>query len=163
MKTISNETGLTLNQSKTGRLLRVALPGALAGGILLIVYFLGVRAIGYHENTYLRWLNFVLIIPVSLFTINRYLKSGTGKTYLEALASSIFACLGSYSFLSLFTFVYLHIDVAFMEMLYQKAFPELDLSPLSIVILLVFEGAVGSTIISFVLMQFYKDQMRNAA
>ncbi len=163
MKTISSETELSLDQSKSGRIFRVALPGALAGGILLIAYFLCILVVGYHTQTNLRWANFVLIIPVSIFTINRYLKSSTGRTYIEALGSSIMACLGSFFILSVFMFIYLNIDVSFMDLLYQRALPELELSPLSIFMLIMFEGMVGSTIISFVLLQYFKDRIRNVA
>ncbi len=163
MKTISNESEISLDQSRSRRIGKVALPGVLAGGVLLIVYYLIILAFGKHTNTDLRWINFVLIIPVLLLTIKRYLKSGTGKTYVEALMSSIVSGIGAYAILSLFMFIYLNIDHKFMDMLYQQAYPELALNPLSIVLMLMFEGAVGSAIISFVLMQFYKDHMRNAA
>lgn len=163
MKTISSDTAVPENQLRSHRSLRVALPGAIGGGILLVGYFLIVMSIGKHQSTDLRWINFVLIIPVILITIKRYLKSGSGKTYVDALMSSIISGIGSYAILSLFMFIYLNIDHEFMNMLYQQAYPELALNPLSVVLMLMFEGAVGSTIISFVILQFYKDHMRNAA
>ncbi|HMT27844.1 MAG TPA: hypothetical protein PKD91_01055 [Bacteroidia bacterium] len=164
MKSYANENILTPHKSNSsGGILRAALPGALFGGILLIAYFLIVKALGYHHQTNLRWINFVIIVPISAFAISSYIRNTKGKTYLSAFIHSISACLGSYFILAIFMLIYLLIDQSFMNELRNLAYPELQLNQLSIFLLIMGEGVLGSVVVSFVVLQFFKDSVRNAA
>lgn len=163
MKQYSDKTETYSNNATTNRVLRIAVPAAIAGGLVLIIYFLLVKAMGYYLQTNLRWINYILMIPVSIYAVQKYISTTSGKTYLEALWISIIAYGGAYFVLGLFMFVYLSIDVQFMNHLHQLALPELQLNPIGILMLLVGEGVIGGAVISFIVLQFFKDQIRNVA
>lgn len=163
MTQYSEKTGTYSNNATSNRVVRIAVPAAIAGGIVLIIYFLIVKAMGYYLQTNLRWINYILMIPVSIYAVQKYISTTSGKTYLEALWISIIAYGGAYFVLGLFMFVYLSIDVQFMNHLHQLALPELQLNPIGILMLLVGEGVIGGAVISFIVLQFFKDQIRNVA
>jgi len=142
---------------------KISLPAGIVGGVLLIIYFLIIRSMGIHMQTNLRWVNFILIIPVVIYSLNKYVDYAHAKTYLKAFvvswASSLIASLS----LGIFMVVYLFADAEFMNFLYEQAYPELQLTQLGIFALIMFEGLIGGVIISFVTLQFFKDRIRKVA
>lgn len=141
--------------------LTIALPAAAFGGILLITFFLLIRLLGYESITALRFLNFVLLIPVIIYSIKKYINTIHGKSYLEALRVSAIAFAGSYAILAMFMFFYLMvIDPAFMVYLNQTAVPGIKLNAFGVMALLLGEGCIGAVILSFVTLQYYKVHLK---
>lgn len=163
MTQYSDKTGTYSNNTIANRVARIAVPAAIAGGIVLIIYFLIVKALGYYLQTNLRWINYILMIPVSIYAVQKYISSSSGKTYLEAMVVSIIAYSGAYFVLGLFMFIYLSIDVQLMNHLYQLALPELQLNPIGVLMLLIGEGVIGGAVISFIVLQFFKNQISKVA
>ncbi len=143
--------------------LSIAVPASIIGGIVLIIYFMLLKFGSYHLNTNLRWFNYLLLVPGVFYTLNRYVVAASGKTYLQAFLVSFISILGSIFILAIFMTIYLYIDHPFMEQVYQSAFPELQLTPMSVFLLLIGEGVIGGLILSFVVLQFFKDRIHNAA
>lgn len=142
---------------------RIAIPAGIIGGFALIVYFLIIRLLDLHLQTSLRWINFLLVIPVMIYALNKYINTATSKTYLEALVVSITSCITAYAILALFMVGYLFYDSAFMEQLHQASLPELQLTYLSVFLLIMLEGVVGGVVLSFVMLQFFIEKIRKAA
>ena len=161
MKTISNDNAITRRQSITASILRISVPGAMVGGILLILYFVIVKSLGYQLQTNLRWINYIIVLPVSAYSIIKYINTTTEKSYLSAMLHSIVSCLGSFVILALFMFIYLFVDQTFMYQLHQLAYPELQINQLSIFILIIGEGILGSVLVSFIVLQFFKYRIRD--
>ncbi len=142
----------------------ISLPAAIAGGVILILYFLLLSMLGLQEVTPLRFLNFVLLIPVVIYSIRTYLNNFHNKSYLEAFRVSVLAFWGSYAILALFMIVYLlAINPAFMVYLQTVAIPGIKLNAFGAAALLIGEGIVGAIVLSFVILQFYKDKLKRVA
>ena len=111
--------------------------------------------------TALRFLNFVLLIPVIIYSLKKYVDTVHGKSYMEALRVSAFSFVGAYAILALFMFFYLMvIDPAFMVYLNQTAVPGIKLNPFGVMALLIGEGCIGAVILSFVTLQYYKVRLK---
>lgn len=149
--------------STSSYIYRIAFPAGLAGGLSLIVYFLIIKALGYYMQTNLRWVNFLIVIPVMIYAINKYVNTATSKTYLETLVVSAISCIAAYFVLGIFMVGYLFYDTALMEYLYQSSLPELQLTQLSVFLIIMMEGIVGGIVLSFVFLQFFIDRIRKAA
>ena len=104
--------------------LSISLPSAILGGAMLITFFLVMSLMGYESMTSLRFLNFVILIPVIIYSQRTYLNHFHDKSYMEALRVSILSFLGSYAILAVFMFVYMWvIDPAFLTYLQKFALP----------------------------------------
>ncbi len=142
----------------------ISLPAAITGGIILIVYFLLTTLLGYQTVTELRFLNFVFLIPIVIYSQRSYVLNVTDKSYLECLRVSILSVIGAYALLAAFMFFYLFvIDQAFMQYLQEYAVPGVKLNPFGVVALLLGEGSIGAVILSYVTLQFYKDRIKRMA
>ncbi len=142
----------------------ISLPAAIAGGVTLILYFLLLSILGLQEVKPLRFLNFVFLIPVVIYCIRTYVNNFHNKSYLEAFRVSLLAFWGSYAILALFMIVYLLvINPAFMVYLQTYAVPGIKLNAFGAAALLIGEGSVGAVVISFVILQFYKDRLKRVA
>lgn len=142
----------------------IALPGAIAGGIILIVYFLLISMLGYQTSTPLRFLNFVLLIPVIIYSLKTYVKNVKGKSYLEAFKIAVFSFFGAYLILAVFMFFYLVvIDRELLVYLRTYVVPGVKLNAFGAAAMIIGEGAVGAVVLSFVVLQFFKDSLRRVA
>jgi len=142
----------------------ISLPAAAFGGAMLITFFLLVSLLGFETATGLRFLNFVLLIPVIIYSVRTYVNTMHQRSYLEAMRVSILSFIGSYAILALFMFFYLMvINPAFMDYLNQTVVPSTKLNPFGVFALLLGEGCVGAVILSYVVLQYYKDQLKRMA
>lgn len=142
----------------------ISLPAAIAGGVVLIIYFMLLSLFDLQGQTELRFINFVLLIPVVIYSIRTYMKNFHNKSYLEALRVSILAFWGSYAILAAFMIIYLLIiNPSFMEYLQTYAVPGVKLNAFGAAALLIGEGSVGAVVLSFVTLQFFKDKLKRMA
>lgn len=163
MNTYPDKIVDTSQSSTSSYVFRIAVPSGIIGGVLLIIYFFIVRSLGYHMQTNLRWINFLLVIPVMIYVINKYIHVATSKTYLETLVVSAISCITAYFVLAIFMVGYLFYDTSFMEYLYRSSLPELQLTQLGVFLIIMMEGIVGGIVLSFVFLQFFIDRIRKAA
>ena len=139
----------------------IALPAAAFGGALLISFFLLMSLLGYETMTGLRFLNFILLIPIIVNAIKNYVNTVHGKSYLEAFRVSVLSFAGSYVILAVFMFVYLMvIDPALMVYLNEHAVPNIKLNAFGVTALLLGEGLIGGVLLSYVTLQHYKDRLK---
>ncbi|MDQ3051482.1 MAG: hypothetical protein M3Q95_11395 [Bacteroidota bacterium] len=142
----------------------ISLPAAITGGIILIVYFLLTTLLGYQTVTELRFLNFVFLIPIVIYSQRSYVNNVSDKSYLECLRVSFLSVMGAYAMLAAFMVFYLFvIDRSFMIYLQEYAVPGVKLNPFGAAALILGEGTIGAVILSFVTLQFYKDRIKNMA
>ncbi len=142
----------------------IVLPSAIAGGIILIVYFLLISMLGYETSTSLRFLNFILLIPVIVYSLNSYITKAHNKSYLEAMRIAIFSFFGSYLMLAIFMFFYLIlIDRELLVYLRTYVVPGVKLNAFGAAAMIIGEGAIGAVVLSFVVLQFFKDRIRKVA
>ncbi len=138
----------------------ICIPAALMGGALLITYFLIVSLIGYEDQTGLRFLNFVLLIPVIIYALSTYVNTVHKKSYMEAFRVSVLSFIGSYAILALFMFIYLMVlNPDFMTTL-QTQLPMLKLNAFGVVALLMGEGCIGAVVLTYIAMQHFKTKIR---
>ncbi|MBK6640770.1 MAG: DUF4199 domain-containing protein [Bacteroidia bacterium] len=162
LSTSVNES--TESNLKSSEIIRIVLPYAFVGGILIILYFLIMRFTGHYQITGLRSLNYLIMIPVIYFAIKAYISKAHDRSYLKGFLSGISTYLISYSLLSLFMILYLAFaDPVLMTYLYNSAYPELQLTPVGVGALLIGEGIIAGLITSFLIMQNFKDDIRKAA
>jgi len=142
----------------------ISLPAAIAGGIILIAYFLILSMLGLETVTELRFINFILLIPIVIYSLRTYVNTAHGKSYLEAFRVSILSFFGSYLILAVFMLFYLLvIDKVFMAYLQEYVIPGVKLNAFGAMALIIGEGAIGSVILSFVILQFYKSRIKRMA
>lgn len=159
---VNNEA--TESQFKSSEIGRIVLPYAFVGGILIILYFMLMRFTGYYQNTGLRSINYLILIPFTYYSIKAYISKGHGRSYLKGFLAGIISYLISYSLLSLFMMLYLAFaDNQLMTYIYNSAYPELQLTPVGVGLLLIGEGIIAGLITSFLIMQNFKDDIRKAA
>jgi hypothetical protein len=148
----------------TALLTRLAVPYILVGGSLLIIYFLILKAFGLHLITELRWFNFILLAPVIAKVSQKYISTSHGKSYLENFGLNFITFIGAFLILSIFMFFYLSfLDHQLMEVVRQSAFPELQLTPFNVCVLIMGEAVVAGVIISFATTQYYQYRIRKMA
>lgn len=139
----------------------IALPAALMGGTILITYFLIVALLGYEKVTRLRFFNFVLMIPVIIYSLSTYVNNFHRKSYMEAFRVSVLSYVGSYALLSLFMFVYLMVlNPGFLVYLQTEQFPFLKLNAFGVVAMLLGEGSIGAVVLTFISMQHFKTRIK---
>ena len=143
-------------------MVKSALPYGLWGGLALIAFFLIMKLLNLHTQTLIRGVNFLILVPFVVACLNHYSKDSKHSYYLKSLLVGYYTFLVSYILIAAFMFVYLSfIDNTFMELLQEKNAFYVNLSPLSVSLLLLMEGAVMGIIISFVTMQYFKSRTRN--
>lgn len=125
-----------------------------------MTYFLLISLIGYEEMTGLRFLNFVLLIPVIIYALSTYVNTVHKKSYMEAFRVSVLSVMGSYAILALFMFIYLMVlNPDFLTYL-QASLPMLKLNAFGVAALLMGEGSIGAVVLTFVAMQHFKTRIR---
>jgi hypothetical protein len=141
--------------------LSIAIPAAIMGGTILITYFLLIALMGYETVTQLRFVNFVLLIPVLVYAIKTYLNTVHRKSYMEAFRVSVLSYLGSYAILAIFMFIYLMVlNPDFLTYLQVQAFPLLKLNAFGVMAMLLGEGSIGAVVLSFVVLQYFKSRIK---
>ena len=154
-KTVQHTASTTKNPNYA-----ICIPAALMGGAMLVTYFLLISLIGYEEMTGLRFLNFVLLIPVIIYALSTYVNTVHRKSYMEAYRVSVLSVMGSYAILALFMFIYLMVlNPDFLTFL-QTRLPMLKLNAFGVAALLMGEGSIGAVVLTFIAMQHFKTRIR---
>lgn len=147
----------TIDRNKAS-VFRFALPYGLAAGISYVLLFLLFSLVGLGDNPTLRVINFIILIPVVFFAIKKY-KNFTdgGMNYLEGLGVGAIVSAVSFGILSVFVLVYLSlINPGFYNELVQNTQVGRYLTPSSASIWIFSEGITAGPIITFILMQYFK-------
>ena len=154
-KTIQN-TGTTSRNPNYA----ICLPASLMGGALLVTYFLLISLIGYEDVIGLRFVNYILLIPVIIYALSTYVNTVHKKSYMEAFRVSVLSFMGSYAIMAVFMFIYLMVlNPDFLTFL-QSKMPTLKLNAFGVVALLLGEGSIGAVVLTFVAMQHFKTRIR---
>ncbi len=134
--------------------------GAITGGIILILYFLILALTNYYTILGLRYLNFMLLIPLIVISIKRYLNTTYDKSSFEAFVISFLTIVGSYCLLAVFIVVYITlIDRNFLHYVQNHLPGNIYLDVPVIAFGLLAEGIAGGVVLSFILLQFFKKRM----
>ena len=142
----------------------ISLLGAVTGGIILVLYFLIIAMTGYHTTTGLRFLNFILLLPLIIISLRRYVENVTAKSYFDAFRISFMTFLGSYVILAFFMILYLTvIDADFMEFISVNMIPDSKLTVFGVAALIIGEGFIGGALVSFLIIQVFKNRIRRFA
>lgn len=142
---------------------------SIKAGIIIcagyIIYFIFMKYMNLLGIAELRSLNF-LILLIGLFLTFRYyrLKSQMHIEYLKGLSLGIFTSIISIVLFAIFIFTYFsEIDPPLLQQLKNSA-PVIGqyLTPFSAAFTIILEGGISGLIISFALMQYYKNDPSNA-
>jgi hypothetical protein len=142
---------------------------ALRSGLLLAAcltaYFLLMKVLGFVEIQGLRVLNIFIVFAVLVYTIRTYrLRAGSTVVYLEGIALGFYTvAIGAVVF-AIFLFIYLRLlDHALYEHLKANA-PMINdyFSPLLASITVMAELMIAGLILSFALMQYYKNDNKHS-
>jgi intracellular sulfur oxidation DsrE/DsrF family protein len=156
------ESNLMENRSVQKRsIFKYAFKYGILGGVCYIALFFLFKLLGLIETLELSLINIIVMAIVAFKALSNFKEDAYrqhGKmNYLQGYGTAFFTCAVSFAFLALFMFFYLSIlDKGFMAFLQTKQVSGLALNPLSISIVLFFEGAGMGIIIALVLMQYFK-------
>ena len=154
-KTIQNTASSSRNPNYA-----ICIPASLMGGALLVTYFLLITLLGYEDVTGLRFINFILLIPVIIYALSTYVNTVHKKSYMEAFRVSVLSFMGSYAILAVFMFIYVMVlNPDFLTYL-QTKLPMLKLNAFGVMALLMGEGSIGAVVLTFVAMQHFKTRIR---
>jgi len=126
----------------------------------MILYFLLMKSLGLADVAELRFLNFVIAGAGAAAAIRYYNKRTQSHIrYLEGLNLSFTAILSSAVFFAIFVYFYFAaIDPELLAVIKKDA-PVMGtyLTPFSASVSVIAEGVVSGLILSFALMQYFKD------
>lgn len=131
--------------------------------VALAAFFLIMRAFGLHEILAFRYLNFIFLASVVLiaFTLYRKRFNYEGIRYLTGIKMGIHInLLGSFLF-AVFMGIYLSADTSFMEYIQHHGEFGRFLTPIRAAGGLFIETFAAGAILSYSLMQLYKDEEFN--
>lgn len=141
------------------------IPYALFTSGALIVYFLLMKLAGLETNFYLRSLNlFIMIAGLFFLYRNTFVRgSDEGVGYLEGLLMGVQLTLISVVIFIVFLGVYIRfLDPEFMQVLESTGlWATSGVSITQAVIGILVEGLASGFMISFILMQYFKDIIPN--
>lgn len=135
----------------------------LLTALALIVYFLLMKLAGLESNFALRFLNFLIIIGGCYLLLRKMYSGGNAEdSYFSGLIAGVVLTVTAVITFTAFLAVYvLAIDPAFMDVLEDSqiwgSHLELEQAAFAIII----EGIASGVIISFILMQYFKQFINN--
>ncbi len=154
------ETMQTQRTSTQGLSLKAGL--MIAGS--LIIYFLLMKLLGLIHHAELRAFNF-FIAGIGLFLTIRSYKTATHErvNYLEGFSLGFYTAVVSAVAFSVFVYVYLLLDPGLFLQLKEDA-PVMGkyFTPLSAAVTVMAEGTISGLILSFALMQYFKNDRRHS-
>ena len=142
---------------------------SIKAGIIIcigyIMYFIFMKYMNLLDIAELRSLNFLILIVGLYFTFRYYkMKSQMHIEYLKGLSLGIFTSIISIVLFAIFIFIYFsEIDSQLLQQLKNNA-PIMGhyLTPFSAAFTIILEGGISGLIISFAMMQYYKNDPSNA-
>lgn len=151
---------------ETGKKMAFEKVGFIAGILIciaFIMYFLLMIQNGWIQVIELRELNFV-ILSVGLIITYRYywIKSNRHMEYLNGVGVGLIAIATSMMLFAAFIFIYFTAVDKDLLMLLKNNAPVLGkyLTPFSAALVLLIEGGVSGLILTFSIMQYYKNDPR---
>ncbi len=137
---------------------------SLKAGVIIcfayVIYFIFMKNMNLLEVTELRSLNFVILLVGLYFTFRYYrMKSQMHIEYLKGISLGFFTSLISIVLFAIFILVYFSkIDPLLLQQLKNNA-PVMGqyLTPFSAAFTIIIEGGISGLIISFAIMQYYKN------
>ena len=118
----------------------------------MAVYFLLMKLIGLNEIVELRYLNFfILMYGIRYILIRRRAENNGELEYLHGMMAGFMTGLFAAVLFSGFLYIYLHVDLGFLNYLKTTQSLGIHLTPLSAVLVTFLEEVSISAIISFAL------------
>lgn len=126
-----------------------------------MMYFLIMRAQGLHEVFALRYLNAILLTLGILYALNAYKKhTGAMFNYKKGLEIGMLVTLIAVVPFAIFIYLYLNIDDGFLGFVAKNVELRDFISPGTVACFICLEGFCSGSIMSFILMQFFKSKRK---
>jgi hypothetical protein len=143
---------------------RVGIRYGIFTAIALIAFFFLMKLIGLVQVYELRALNAIFLFTGVYLAIRYYKKHSPSIAYLNGLGVGLLTSAIALLFFSIFVVIYLGaIDPAFMESLKQNEIFGQYLNPYIAGAAIFLEGTLSGLLVSFILMQYYKQSHMNKA
>ncbi|HKC67399.1 MAG TPA: DUF4199 domain-containing protein [Bacteroidia bacterium] len=125
-------------------------------------YFLIMRSVGLHEVFVLRYLNALFLITGIFLAIHSY-KTHLKKdvNYKKGLQMGMLITLIAVIPFALFIYLYLNIDDGFLTLVEKNAELRDFVTPATVAGFICLEGLCSGSIITFIIMQFFKKKHGN--
>jgi hypothetical protein len=144
--------GVRPKANTTGLVLSVGSGAA----VVMMLYFLVMRAFGLHEVIELRYLNVIIMFVAVLITIKRH-KTVQGRVkYLEGLRVGFLTSLAAAGLFMVFLIIYLINDPPFVHYLNQHAFLKDEMGPVALAGHAFLECLISGSIFGFICMQYFR-------
>jgi len=127
-----------------------------------MAYFLIMRAIGLHEVFMLRYLNALFLIAgisVAIYSYKTHMKDVVN--YKKGLQMGTFITLMAVIPFAVFIFLYLNIDDGFLILVEKDVQLREFVSPITVACFICLEGVCSGSIITFIVMQYFKKNKKN--
>lgn len=137
---------------------KVAVRYAIYTTIALIVYFLALRTIGFHENPWFRVLNGI-VVAFGIYSAVRDYKEEffDDFSYVNGFKVGLVTGFLSTILFSIFMAVYLfHLDPSFKDLLLQDWFKNYNQGGGILIFILLLEGFSSSVVLTLACMQYFK-------
>jgi hypothetical protein len=124
----------------------------------LIVYFLIVRLLGLHENSWLRLLNGV-IVAFGIYKVIKDVKaeSGVNFNYFDGFKAGIISGFVATLIFTFFMGIYIfYLDTEFAEKIMAMSLGSASTVPVSLLFIILIEGFASTVILSLLFMQKFK-------
>lgn len=130
-----------------------------------VVIFIVMRIFNLHTIPELRGLNYILLFVVSAMAIKTYKEDSQNQmSYLEGLLTGFFVSAISFTIFPLLFYVYLKFfGWEFMQFIIDYSPFGIELTPLSAVLLLFFEGHAIGIVTTLILMQYFKKDINKVS
>jgi hypothetical protein len=124
----------------------------------LIAYFLIVRLLGLHENSWLRLLNGV-IVAFGIYKVIKDVKteSGVNFNYFDGFKAGIISGFVATLIFTFFMGIYIfYLDTEFAEKITAMSLGSASTVPVSLLFIILIEGFASTVILSLLFMQKFK-------
>ncbi len=138
---------------------KISIKYGLITAILLIVYFLVLKLIGWHNNPWLRLFN-GFIMAFGIYTVIKQYKlvSGNTFTYINGFKTGVVTGFLATFVFALFMSIYMfHLDVEFKDTLLREWFKDYDQGGGILIFIILIEGLSSTAILSLTFMQIFKN------
>jgi drug/metabolite transporter (DMT)-like permease len=124
-------------------------------------YFLIMRAIGLHEVFTLRYLNALFLVAGIALAMHSYKSNMKDSVdYKKGLQMGMFITLVAVLPFAVFIYLYLNIDDGFLNLVEKDARLREFVSPATVAGFICLEGICSGSIITFVVMQYFRKKER---
>lgn len=158
-----NKEKIPLEEVPVDRIRNYGIRYGILGTVSFIAIFFFMKWINLVHITELRSLNFVVLFFIVYYALRNYKQEVKNKMgYLTGLAVGILISMIAYVAFAAFMGFYLrYLDPEFMQYLKETVMFGRYMNPMSMAVVLIFEGGAGGAIITFSLMQLMKREPEN--